>query len=120
MSWHVYLYRAAAGHGSMNGWEQMHAEPLGTADELKARLAELLPDVRWSPVDVPGTRGWSGLGSNALDAPYVDVQVLEHEPSCCRFVTLNKPDVATRRRIMRELGLNHACVPESGELLEAP
>lgn len=117
LSFHFYLYRARAGLGPFNTWTEMHAEPLGTLEEVRARLAALYPQVRWTPDD----KSCGGLGPNRpgqLDAPYLDLRLREDEAGVCRMVMLNKAAPSVMRRILEAMNLNYVCAPEAGELVD--
>lgn len=110
MSLHFYLYRAPAHACPMVQWTEMQAQPLGTACEVRDKLAALYPQIRWTQRD-DGT--WAGLGTHA--APYLDVILREDEPGTCFFVVMNKPAPSTLRRVLQALEMNRVCVPETGD-----
>ena len=114
MSFHFYLYRAPEGLGPVNGWSEMHAASLGTADQVKARLAALYPEITWSKAH----DRWSGLGPNPVTGPYLDVLLNEEAPGKCFFVVLNKAAPSVMRRIMEAMQLNYVCAPEPGDLVD--
>lgn len=94
----------------------MPTRPLGTADEVKPRLAELFPFVRWTRTS-DGT-GWRGHGTDPATDRYVDVSLLEETPGAIHFVSLNKAAPSTMRLVMEALGLNHACAIDACELVD--
>ena len=98
----------------MNRWEEMHASPLGTAEDVKERLSALYPDIAWER----SGECWSGLGPNGPGSPYLDVLLSEQDPGKCRYVVLNKAPPSVMRRIMEAMKLNYVCAPESGDLVD--
>jgi hypothetical protein len=114
MSFHFYLYRARPGLGPLATWTAMEAEPLGTAEEVRAQLAALYPQIRWK------LRGktWGGLGQGQSGDPYLDVMLQEESPGACRFVVLNKAAPSVTRRILEAMKLNYVCAPEAGDLVD--
>jgi len=113
MSFHFYLYRAAPGLPPINRWEQMQAEPLGSAAEIMQRLSTLYPGLRWS--QIAGV--WMGSGREP-QARHLDILVREEEPGLCRFITFNKAAPSVMRRVLEAFGLNYVCAPEAGELVD--
>jgi len=114
MSFNFYLYRAAAGLGPLNTWDRMQAEPLGSAEQLRERIAALYPQIRWTLRE----QTWSGLGPNGAGEPYLDLMLREDEPGVCRMVVLNKAPPSVMRRLLEALDLNYVCAPEAGDLVD--
>jgi len=114
MSFNFYLYRAAAGLGPLNTWDRMQAEPLGSALQVRERIAALYPQITWT------LRGqtWSGLGPRGAGAPYLDLMLREEEPGVCHMVVLNKAAPSVMRRLLEALDLNYVCAPEAGDLVD--
>ncbi len=113
MSLHFYLYRAEEGLPAVNRWDRLHAEPLGTQADVRAALDALFPRLEWESV------GGALHGSvRGAQDPYIDILLGEQTPGRCHFVVLNKPPPSVMRRIMARLGLNYACVPEAGNLVD--
>jgi hypothetical protein len=114
---HVYLYRAAPGLAPISKLtaSQRHEslEPLGSIDSIKQALGELFADLQWQKL----AAGWSG-GRATCELPYVDILLPEEEPGVCTIVILEKPALSEIRMVMHAMDLNHACVPESGILID--
>ncbi len=92
----------------------MEAEPLGTAEDMRAQLAALYPQIRWKLRE----RTWSGLGDGRPGEPYLDVMLQEESPGVCRLVVLNKAPPSVMRRILEAMNLNYVCAPEAGDLVD--
>jgi hypothetical protein len=115
VSFHFYLYRAEEGLPPINQWTELHAEPRGSVEQVKATLAGLFPQIRWER----GSGAWLGSGAgDPADGPYLDVILGEETPGRCHFVVLNKAPPSVMRRIMEHMGLNYVCAPESGHLVD--
>jgi hypothetical protein len=115
MSFHFYLYRAPEGLPAMNRWNELHAQPLGPVEEVKAALTALFAQLRWENVG----DAWLGSGACAPgEGPYLDIILSEESPGQCHFVVLNKAAPSVMRKVMEGLRLNHACAPEAGDLVD--
>lgn len=114
---HTYLYKAVDGLGPLNEWTATQlaelAEPVGTIDAVKARLDSLFENLRWQKFG----NTWCG-GHAVCQSPYIDIMVSEDVTGHCRFVVFNKPDHFVLQNVMRSFGLNYACTPENGKLLQ--
>ena len=115
MSFHFYLYRAEQGLPPLNQWTELHAESLGSPDQVRAGLSALFPQIGWEQV----SDAWHGLGAggNAGD-PYLDVLLGEDAPGQCHFVVLNKAPPSVMRKVMEHMKLNYVCAPEAGDLVD--
>ena len=98
----------------MNQWEEMHASPLGTMEEVKKQVSDLYPEIAWER----SGKYWSGLGPNRPTDPYLDVLLSEEGPGKCFFVVLNKAPPSIMRNIMEAMKLNYVCAPESHDLVD--
>lgn len=115
MSLHFYLYRAKDGLAAMDRWTELHADPLGSAEQLKVELTSLFPQIEWAIVG----DAWVGCGSSeSAETPYLDIILNEDTPGQCHFVVLNKASPSVMRKVMERMRLNHACVPEAGDLVD--
>ena len=115
MSFHFYLYRAEEGLPAMSRWTDLHAEPLGSVEQIRLELSDLFPQLAWEAVG----DAWHGFRSdNPCDGPYLDILLAEHTPGRCHFVVLNKAPPSVMRKIMERLELNHVCAPEAGDLVD--
>lgn len=115
MSFHFYLYRAKDGLAAMNRWTDLHAEPLGSMEELKSELNGLFPQIKWEFV----SNAWLGFGSgHPAEGPYLDIILSEDTPGRCHFVVLNKAPPSVMRKIMESMRLNYVCAPEAGDLVD--
>ena len=66
MSYDFELYRAAPGLGALSTWDREHREPLGRADEVRARIAARFPTLAWE-ADRAGR--WRAHGADEDGAP---------------------------------------------------
>lgn len=111
MSFHFDLYRAPPGAPPLLRWESNLAEPLGSADEVQARIAALLPELRWSKrpdaIVIGRTHG--------LPIEAISVVLQETEPGAVHFISVDASP-AVLRRLMSAFGLNACCAQESGEM----
>jgi hypothetical protein len=115
MSFHFYLYRADEGLPPLNQWSELHAEPLGSLEQVSAGLGALFPQIRWEPLG----DAWHGFGTgDNAEYPYLDVLLSEDAPGQCHFVVLNKAPPSVMRKIVGHMHLNYVCAPESGTLLD--
>jgi hypothetical protein len=113
MSFHFYLYRAAAGLPPINAWEAMHAEPLGNPEQVKGKLDALFDDLRWDAVE----GGWNGVASTP-GAAYVDVWLNPERDGTLRFLVMNKARPSTMRKVCEAFGFNYVAAPEAGDLVD--
>jgi hypothetical protein len=111
MPFRLSLFRAVEGLGPMTAWEQEHREPLGTRDDVKAALQQVLPDLRWE--ESSGMLFAAGAFDGeehafeitlfgAPDVVLMDIGVYSRPPAI--------------RAIMSGLRLNYCHAQESGEL----
>ncbi len=112
MSFLFYLYRAPDGLPPINRWSEMHATPLGSAEQVKEKLSSLYPALKWKKQD----KFWYGL-TDQID-PYLDIMLTEEEQNNCFFVVLNKAAPSIMRKIMEALNLNYVSAPESDDLVD--
>jgi hypothetical protein len=111
MSFDFYLYRAATGLGSLQDWEEDHAEPLGTIAELRARIDSVFPFLQWKE----GSDG-SWFATDPRDSRELcEVSLRATQGELVQFVVTYASPPALRG-LMQSLGLNYCCAPESGEL----
>lgn len=113
MSFHFYLYRAAAGLPPMNEWEAMHAEPLGNPEQVKSRLDSVFDGLQWNAVG----NVWNGVGSTP-DKAYVDVWLNPEGDGTLRFLVMNKARPSTMRKVCEAFDLNYVAAPEAGDLVD--
>lgn len=111
MSFYFELYRAPPGAPPLFQWESNLALPLGTLDDVKARVAALLPELEWSKnadgIVMGQTRG--------MPVEAIGVILQEMEAGQVFFIaTDGSPGVL--RRLMNVFGLNCCCAQESGEM----
>lgn len=113
MPFRLSLFRAAEGLGPMTAWEREHREPLGSREEIKAALEELLPDLRWRDAsDMLSASGPFEGEEHALeitlfgspDETLMDLSVYSRPPAV--------------RAIMSRLRLNYCYALESSVLYE--
>ena len=119
MSFHFYVYRAAEGLGPINRWDRMHAESLGTVEDVMETLSTLFPSLRWKRSELEnGAVFWSALSANLPDDPYLDVNLQVLEGGHVHFVVLNKAAPSVMRTIMVAMKLNHVSAPEADALVD--
>ena len=111
MSFYFELYRAPPGAPPLFQWESNLAEPLGSLEDVRARVAALLPELQWSKssdIIVMGqTRG--------MPVEAVGVILQEMEPGQVFFIATDG-SLGVLRRLMSTFGLNCCCAQESGEM----
>lgn len=113
MSFHFYLYRAAAGLPPMNEWEAMHAEPLGNPERVKSKLDAIFGGLQWNAVE----DGWNGVG-HAPDKAHVDVWLNRWSDGTLRFLVMNKARPSIMRKVCEAFDLNYVAAPEAGDLVD--
>ena len=115
MGFDFYLYRAEKGLPAMNRWGEMHAEPLGSVEQIKAHLTKLFPQLKWAL----WSDAWIGSGSGYPEkGPYLEITLSEDTDGQCHFVVLDKAAPSVMRKVMESMNLNYACAPESGDLVD--
>jgi hypothetical protein len=95
----------------------MHAEPLGTAEDVMAALSTVYPAIRWQRTGMKNPVFWHGHGPNGVNEPYLDV-LLQEEAGGTHFVVLNKAAPSVMRKIMEAMRLNYVCAIEAEELVD--
>ena len=111
MSFYFELYRAPPGTAPLLRWESNLAEPLGTVEEVRARVAALLPELQWSK----GADGIVMGQTRGLPVEAVGVILQPMEKGAVFFIATDGSP-AVLRRLMSEFGLNCCCAQESGEM----
>lgn len=113
MPFQLSLYRAAEGLGPLHTWDREHRQPLGTRSELRAAIAQLLPELQWSHHDalcfasIPDADGLGTVEVSLFGEPgetLLDFRVYALPPQV--------------RTLMRGLNLNYCYAEESGELYD--
>ena len=110
MSFDFYLYRASPGLPALNDWEEDHAEALGTPVELRAKVAELFPNLTWHEAANGRMSAQGQAHGQSIELSFTPSK----GPSVQFVVVYASPSVL--RKLMEGLGLNYCCTPESGEL----
>ncbi|MGH8446785.1 MAG: hypothetical protein ACREVL_16055 [Solimonas sp.] len=113
MSFHFFLYRAPVDAGPLNRWERMHAEPLGTREQVRVQLDALFAGLHWD------CRGevWSAMGPEPLRY-YLDFLVGEEAGGQVRFIVMNKAPPSAMRAVLEACKLNTVAAPEAGDLVD--
>lgn len=113
MSFNFYLYRAAEGLPPMDEWEEMHAEPLGAAQEVRRKLDSVLHGLRWSE----SGGSLNGMGTEQ-DKCYLDIWLHPDEDGTLRFIVMNKAPPSAMRKVCAAFDLNYVAAPEAGDLVD--
>ena len=111
MSYTFELYRAPPGTPTLLRWESNLADALGSVDEVRGRIAALLPELKW-------TRHADGIvtgRTHGMPVEAIGITLQPMEPGAVFFISADaSPGVL--RRLMSEFGLNCCCAQESGEM----
>jgi hypothetical protein len=110
---YVYLLFKPLGPGPMSTWPAVQPEPLGTAEDLKARLAAIFPDVTWRPW---AHGAWFGQTTPADPNACQELQLTPDENGQYRFVTARRTTREQLARLCRALDLV-AFDPQQNELI---
>jgi hypothetical protein len=110
----LYVARIADGAAPMNRWESMLAEPLGTADSVKAAVAALWPGLQW---DAAADR-WSARGEDRAARRHIEVSIANDVAGQCHFIVFRATPPSVIRQTMAALDLNYVCDPEAGCLVD--
>lgn len=111
MPFRLSLFRATEGLGPMSTWEREHREPLGSRDEVKAALDQVLQGLRWT--ESSGLLFASGPFDGEEHAYEISLFGQPGETLMDIGVYSRPPAVRT---IMSGLGLNYCYAQESDEL----
>jgi len=110
VSFHFYLYRAEEGLPPINQWTELHAEPLGSVEQVKATLAGLFPQIRWER----GSGAWLGSGAaddlariRGIDAP---LAARLNEVGITSYGDIDRLSDADAADLERRLGLRDGTV----------
>lgn len=111
MPFRLSLYRAAEGLGPLSTWDREHRIPLGTREQVKAALEEVLPGLHWRE----SHQMLSGAGPFGGEEHAYEISLFGGPGE-----TLLDIDVYARppaiRAIMSGLGLNYCHAQDSGKL----
>ena len=111
MSFYFDLYRAPIDAPPLYKWESNHAEPLGTPEAVRRRIADHFPELSWSVGD---NATISGRTSGQADE-CISIFLRALEPGVVSFLSVDAlPPVL--RRLMTEFRLNYCCALESSEM----
>jgi hypothetical protein len=111
MPFQLSLYRATDGLGPIHTWEREYREPLGTKNELRTALDQLLPELRWEDCG----QLLVASGSFAAEEHALELSLFgEPDEMLLDFRVYAFPPPI--RVIMSGLNLNYCSADESGEL----
>ncbi len=113
---HYYLYRAAEDSPPMTEWKHFLSIPIGTKDEVKAKLSLLFPHLAWRAGGVDG-RNWFGYGGNRLEGTQ-DFLIEEDRPGEVHIIVANRADPHTLIGVMELLELNFVFRPQTNEFFD--
>jgi hypothetical protein len=94
-----YSFFNAPGPGPMSEWDSVDPSPLGTIDEVKARIAALFPETEWT---LHADTWW---GRTAPLANGIELQVTPGDDGACRWVTARRITREEVARLCRGLGV---------------
>jgi len=104
-----YLYRAPPNAGGIHEWEEDHAEPLGSADDLIEQISVLFPDIEWYANEEGDL-----LGNSANDNLHA-LRLRGLADETVQFIVVYASP-GPIRTLMTGLHLNQCYVPEVCEL----
>jgi hypothetical protein len=104
MSYDYSLFRAP-GPGPMDSWDAAPPSPLGTVDEVKARLSSRYPALAWRQFE-----------SSWFSESTPEFQLTPEEDGSCRFVTVRRvtrPEIEMLCRMLEVVAVDQ----QKGELI---
>ncbi len=113
---HYYIYRAPDGTPPMSEWKALLSTPIGTKDEVMAKLSQLYPHLDWRAGGVDGNT-WFGYGGNRIEGTQ-DFLIEEDKPSEVHVIIANKADPYTLVSVMDLLDLNYVFRPGPNEFYD--
>jgi hypothetical protein len=99
VSYDYSLFRAI-GEGPMETWPAAVPEPMGTADEVKARLGALFPEASWRLAQDT----WFGESTQAPETA-MTFQLTPDDVGQCRWLTVRRVTRSEVQDLCRALGL---------------
>ena len=116
MSWSFYIYRAPAGTPPVIEWPRMLSEAVGTPEEVRTILTEMLPAVEWIKIEKDNSFGSSGDLHHQIGGFYVHLH--NNDAGLVSLISMgNGGSPLTLSRVMDRLGLNYCCT-EFGDFRE--
>jgi hypothetical protein len=100
----------------MSEWKNFLSSPIGTKDEVKAKLSQLFPHLDWRAGGVDG-RTWFGYGANRVEG-IQDFLIAEDRPGEVHVIIANRADPYTLISVMDLLDLNYVFRPRSNEFFD--
>ncbi len=113
---HYYIYRAPDGTPPMSEWKHFLSTPIGTKDEVKAKLSQLFPQLDWRAGGVDG-KTWFGYGGTCIEGTQ-DFLIEEDKPGEVHVIIANRADPYTLVSVMDLLDLNYVFRPELNEFFD--
>ena len=104
-----YLYRAPPNVGGLHEWEEDHAEPLGSADEVIETISALFPDLEWT-----GNEDGDLVGDSPSDGLHA-LRLRGIADETVQFIVVYAGP-GPIRKLMTGLHLNQCYIPEACEL----
>lgn len=111
MPFRLCLFRADEGLGSPFTWDREHREPLGTRDEVKAALDQVLRGIRWSE------SGGLLFASGPFDGEEHAYEITlfgQPDDTLLEITVYSRPPAI--RAIMTGLDLNYCYAQETGDI----
>lgn len=107
MSFSFHLYRAPAHTGPISEWERNLAEPIGSATEVHAALAQLFATLTWG---LPVNGHTHGEAFDERRRAWFRIATYEVEPAVVSIISVgHQASPATISTIMDRFGLNFCC-----------
>jgi hypothetical protein len=99
VSYDYSLFRAI-GEGPMDTWPAASPEPIGTVDEVKARLGAIFPEASWRLSQAT----WFGASTHAPETA-MGFQLTPDDDRRCRWLTVRRVTRSEVQDLCRALGL---------------